>query len=57
VTLSSKKAQEVTLRFGPKLRFVNAADPEDRDVVSADEPGQWTLRLPAGRSVRLACRY
>jgi hypothetical protein len=39
------------------LRFVNAADPEDRDVVGADEPGQWTLHLPAGRSVRLACRY
>jgi hypothetical protein len=57
VTLRSKTAQEVILRFGPQLRFVNAADPEDRDVVGADEPGQWTLHLPAGRSVRLACRY
>jgi hypothetical protein len=57
VTLRSKEAQEVTLRFGPQLRFVNAVDPAEREAVTRAEPGMWTIRLPAGKSVRLACRY
>lgn len=57
VTLRSEQAQSVKLRFGVDLRFVNAADPKDRKIVTQDKPGQWIIDLPAGRSVHLNCRF
>jgi hypothetical protein len=57
VTLRSQKAQSVVLRFGIDLRFVNAKDPKDSELVSSEKPGQWRIELPADRSVRLRCRY
>jgi len=57
VTLRSEQAQSVKLRFGIDLRFVNAADPNDRKSVTQDKPGQWTIDLPAGRPVYLNCRF
>ena len=57
VTLCSERAQSVKLRFGIDLRFVNAADPKDRELVTRDKPGQWIIDLPASRSVRLNCRF
>ena len=57
VTLHSEQAQSVKLRFGIDLRFVNAADPNDRKSVTQDKPGQWTIDLPAGRPVQLNCRF
>ncbi len=57
VTLRSERAQSVKLRFGIDLRFVNAANPKDRERVTRDKPGQWSIDLPAGRSVSLNCRF
>jgi len=57
VTLRSNETQEITLRFGPHLRFVNAVDPADRGAVVRSEPGVWRIKLPAGKPVQLACRY
>jgi tetratricopeptide (TPR) repeat protein len=57
VTLRSQETQSVKLRFGIDLRFVNAADAKDRELVTGDKPGQWNIDLPAGKSVRLLCRF
>lgn len=57
VTLRSERAQSVKLRFGIDLRFVNATNPKDRERVTRDKPGQWSIDLPAGRSVSLNCRF
>lgn len=57
ITLCSKRAQSVKLRFGIDLRFVNAADIKDRELVTRDKPGQLIIDLPAGRSVRLHCQF
>ena len=57
VTLRSERAQSVKLRLGIDLRFVNAANPKDRERVTRDKPGQWSIDLPAGRSVSLNCRF
>jgi hypothetical protein len=57
VILRSKESQTVKLRFGVDLRFVNAADPEYKNLVTSDFPGQWNIELPAGKSVRLLCRF
>ena len=57
VTLHSQTAQSVKLKFGIDLRFVNAEDSKDSELVTGDQPGRWNIRLPAGRSVRLHCRF
>ncbi|MCP4454401.1 MAG: glycoside hydrolase family 95 protein, partial [Planctomycetes bacterium] len=57
VTLRSTQAQTIHLRFGIDLRFVNAAEPQDRSrVSSAKQRGTWHIDLPANRSIRLECR-
>jgi len=57
VILYSEKLQTVQLRFGIDLRFVDAADPADRNLISADTPGQWKIELPAAQPVHLLCRF
>lgn len=56
-TLRSAQAQTIELRFGIDLRFVNAADPQDRSRVSSGtQRGTWHIDLPANRALRLECR-
>jgi hypothetical protein len=56
VTLRSGRAQSLVLRFGVELRFVDAENPADRNLVSKAARGRWRIELPANRSVRLLCR-
>jgi hypothetical protein len=55
VTLRSGRAQSMVLRFGVELRFVDAENPADRNLVSKAARGRWRIELPANRSVRLLC--
>jgi hypothetical protein len=56
VTLRSQETQSVKLRLGVDLRFVNAANAQDRELVSGTKD-KWTIELPAGKSVSLHCRF
>ena len=55
-TLRSDREQTIELQFGLPLRFANAADAADRDRVKKIAKGRWTVDLPAGRTMKLACR-
>ncbi|MCH7227041.1 glycosyl hydrolase family 95 catalytic domain-containing protein [Haloferula sp. A504] len=57
VTLHSEEAQEISLRFGHHLRFVDAVDPARKDAVTTVGRGLWKIDLPAGESLELYCRY
>lgn len=52
-TLRSKKAQQIKLRFGVHLRFVNA----ENGRVRKDDDGDWLVDLPADQSLRIECRH
>ncbi len=56
VTLRSQETQSVKLRLGVDLRFVNAANAQDGELVSGTKD-KWTIKLPAGKSVSLLCRF
>ena len=55
--LAYREGQTIRLRFGIDLRFINAADPQNRKRVSrAKQRDTWNIDLPANRSMRLECR-
>ncbi len=56
VQLKSKTKQTIQFQLGPNMRFVNAAKPEQRSLVSGSNYGPWTIELPAGETVYLSCR-
>jgi len=57
VILRSEKKQSIKLKFGIDLRFVDAMDDNDRLRVSYQKKRQWNIRLPAGKSIGLNCRF
>ncbi len=45
VTLRSARAQSLVLRFGIPLRFVDAENPTDRELISRDERRNSLCRM------------